>query len=212
MSLREATFHGVTKSGGAADKGTVYALTVPRAATPTISPNGGTDMTSINVTLACGTPGATVHYTTDGTTPGASSPAYTVPINITASLWLKAVGIANGYVVSPIAQAYFSIGGWDVGYQDLGGGWRRLAWFGDYVPMGGAGWIWHNKHGFFHIPANATPQSIWLYSQDMDWLWTGNTTYPYLFRGSDGAWLWFNGSSNPRWFLNMATEQWESRP
>jgi hypothetical protein len=99
---------------------------------------------------------------------------------------------------------------WDAGYTDLGGGWRRLSWFGDYVPMGGAGWIWHNMHGFFFVPASSTPQHVWLYAQDMGWLYTGDTIYPFLFRASDGAWLWYNGSTNPRWFVNMGTGQWES--
>jgi len=103
-------------------------------------------------------------------------------------------------------------GGWDTGYQSLGGGWRRLGWFGDYIPMGSAGWIWHNKHGFFYVAGNSTPQSVWLYSQDMGWLWTSSTGYPFLYRSSDGAWLWYNGSRNPRWFRNMTTGQWESRP
>ena len=99
---------------------------------------------------------------------------------------------------------------WDAGYQDIGGGWRRLVWFGDFVPMGGDGWIWHNKHGFFYVPANATPQGIWLYAPDMGWLWTSSTTYPFLYRNSDFAWLWYNGSTSPRWFRNMNTGRWES--
>jgi len=99
---------------------------------------------------------------------------------------------------------------WDAGYTDLGGGWRRLSWFGDYIPMGGQGWIWHNKHGFFYVPPSSTPESIFFYAQDMGWLWTSSTTYPYLYRFCDGAWLWYNGATNPRWFLNMSTVQWES--
>lgn len=78
--------------------------------------------------------------------------------------------------------------------------------------MGVDGWIWHGKHGFFYVPANSTPQNVWLFSQDMGWLYTGNTTYPFLFRATDGSWLWYNGSTNPRWFRNMATGQWESQP
>ena len=101
-------------------------------------------------------------------------------------------------------------GGWDTGYQEIGGGWRRLAWFGDYVPMGGEGWIWHNRHGFFFIPADATPDGCWLFAQDMGWLWTSRSVYPFLYRQNGGAWLWFNGSTNPRWFVNMATGQWEA--
>jgi hypothetical protein len=98
---------------------------------------------------------------------------------------------------------------WDTGYQSLGGGWRRLSWFGDYVPMGTDGWIWHDKHGFLFVPARGTQQSCWLYSQDMGWLWTGSTTYPFLYRASPATWLWYNGSRNPRWFYNMTLGRWE---
>ncbi len=101
---------------------------------------------------------------------------------------------------------------WDSGYQDLGGGWRRLSWFGDYVPMGGDGWIWHNKHKFLFVAANAIPGSIWVYTQDLGWLWTSSTTYPYLYRSSPASWLWYNGSTNPRWFRNMTTGNWENWP
>ena len=101
---------------------------------------------------------------------------------------------------------------WDDGYEDLGGGWRRLGWFGDYASMGSEGWIWHNKHGFMYPTAASTRADIWFYTQDMGWLWTGNATYPFLYRSSDGAWLWYNGATGPRWFRNMTTGQWESRP
>ncbi len=101
---------------------------------------------------------------------------------------------------------------WDWGYQNIGGGWRRLAWFGHYIPMGSDGWIWHSKHGFFYIPPNAVQPSIWIFTQDMGWLWTTRTGYPYLFRSLDGAWLWYNGGTNPRWFMNFKTGRWEYRP
>ncbi len=102
--------------------------------------------------------------------------------------------------------------GWDVGSQDLGDGWRRLSWFGDYNTTRKDGWIWHNIHGFLQVSATATPGSIWFYAQDMGWLWTSHTQYPTLYRASDGAWLWFNGSSNPRWFMNLTTGHWERWP
>ncbi len=118
----------------------------------------------------------------------------------------------SGATVDIGAFEYIAGTGWDDGYQDLGSGWRRLAWFGDYVPMGSDGWIWHNKHGFLFATASSAPSDIWFYSQDMGWLWTGGTTYPFLYRAGDGAWLWYNGSRNPRWFVNMGTGLWESRP
>ena len=101
---------------------------------------------------------------------------------------------------------------WETGSASLGGGWRRLAWFGDYAPVGADGWIWHNRHGFLFVAPASTPTSIWLYTQDMGWLWTGRSTYPFLFRQSDGAWIWYNGSVAPRWFMNMQTGEWEFWP
>ena len=104
---------------------------------------------------------------------------------------------------------------WDDGYVELVPmNWRRLSWFGDYVPMGDGwnGWIWHNTHGFLYAPLQNSPQSIWLYAQDMGWLWTSSTTYPFLYRSSDSAWIWYNGSTTPRWFRNMTTGGWEFWP
>ncbi len=98
---------------------------------------------------------------------------------------------------------------WDAGYSALGGGWRRASGFGDYVSMGEDGWIWHNQHGFFFVPADDTPSNMWIYAQDMGWLWTSRTGYPFFYRQSDGAWLWYNGSTNPRWFRNMTENTWE---
>jgi hypothetical protein len=101
---------------------------------------------------------------------------------------------------------------WEDGYQELGGGWRRLGWFGDYAPMEEDGWIWHNRHGFFYVAANATPADAWMFALDMGWLYTGDALYPFLYRDADGSWLWYNGSTNPRWFVNFTTGQWENRP
>ena len=111
-----------------------------------------------------------------------------------------------------VVQAGATASGWDAGYTDLGGGWRRLAWFGDYAVMGAEGWIWHNKHGFFYVASDSTAQGLWLFAPDMGWLWTASTVYPFLYRAEDNAWLWFNGSSEPRWFFNLTSNRWENRP
>ena len=111
-----------------------------------------------------------------------------------------------------VTQAGAVASGWDAGYVDLGGGWRRLAWFGDYAVMGVEGWIWHNKHGFFYVATSSTPGDVWLFANDMGWLYTGNTLYPFLYRDSPASWLWYNGATNPRWFRNLTTGQWEWRP
>ena len=151
-----------------------------------------------------------------GTNSGTMTVEYEANPNATArtgTVTVTATGAAGSPATLKVVQAAGSSpSGWDAGYTDLGGGWRRLSWFGDYVQMAAEGWIWHNKHGFFYVANTSTPGNVWLYANDMGWLYTGNTLYPFLYRSSDGAWLWYNGSTNPRWFRNMTAGTWEYRP
>lgn len=59
-------------------------------AKPTMSQPSGYHGGAISVTLACATAGATIRYTTDGSTPTAGSTAYAGPINIAATTVLRA--------------------------------------------------------------------------------------------------------------------------
>ena len=115
----------------------------------------------------------------------------------------------NGIEVWPVGPLATR---WDAGYQALGGEWRRLAWWGDYVPLGGDGWIWHAQHGFLHAASGSTPRDVWFYAEDMHWLYTGCAQYPFLYRHGDGAWLWYNGATGPRWFMNFLEDYWEAWP
>ena len=55
--------------------------------------------------------------------------------------------------------------------------------------------------------------SIWFYTQDQGWLWSNSELYPYIYRSSDGHWLWYSvGSDNPRWFYDFTTASWVSIP
>ncbi len=84
------------------------------AAAPTFSPASGTTFAStLNVTLADTTPGAAIHYTTDGSTPTTSSPAYSSanPIELSASTTVKATAVANGYNQSAVVSATYAFTG-----------------------------------------------------------------------------------------------------
>ena len=82
--------------------------TTPTAATPTFSPAPGDYTSTTNVTLSDSTSGATVHCTTNGTTPTPSSPACS-NVAISSTTTLKAIATANGYNPSAIASGLYTI-------------------------------------------------------------------------------------------------------
>jgi len=78
-------------------------------ATPTFNPPGGSYTGSVPVSISTPTPGATIRYTTNGTTPTATSPLYTGPITVNANTTLKAIGLASGKTNSAVATAAYTI-------------------------------------------------------------------------------------------------------
>jgi mono/diheme cytochrome c family protein len=91
--------------------GAEYALSVfgnsVFLAAPSISPNGGPYTNSVTVTLSEASPGASIYYTLDGTTPTISSFLYTEPFALTSSAEVQAVAIESGATPSAVAQASF---------------------------------------------------------------------------------------------------------
>jgi len=61
--------------------------------TPVISPNGGNFYGSQRITITCATEGATIYYTTDGSTPTQSSKQYTEAFSITGDTTVKAIAV-----------------------------------------------------------------------------------------------------------------------
>ena len=80
------------------------------AATPTFSPGTGTYGSAQTVTISDATAGATIHYTTDGTTPSASSTPYSGPITVSVAETVEAMAVATGYRNSVVASAAYTFG------------------------------------------------------------------------------------------------------
>ena len=75
----------------------------------TATPSGGVYDSSQNVTLSTNVP-ATIHYTTNGTTPTTSSPVYSSPLPISADTTLSFFSVDSvGNVESPIKQQTYYI-------------------------------------------------------------------------------------------------------
>ena len=83
--------------------------TTPTAATPTFSPAAGTYASAQSVTISDTTSGATIYYTTDGSTPSASSTKYAAAISVTSSETIQAIAVASGYADSAVASATYTL-------------------------------------------------------------------------------------------------------
>jgi hypothetical protein len=84
----------------------VYTL---QAATPTFSPPGGRYLVPQHVSVSDTSPGVTIYYTTDGSTPTTASTVYTGPILVITTTTIKAIAVAPGWSQSPVASATYSI-------------------------------------------------------------------------------------------------------
>lgn len=84
-------------------------LILPAIATPIFSPAGGTYSVSQSVVITDATPGASIYFTTDGTTPSIRSTAYTGAITVAANATIRAIAGASGPGKSAVATATYVI-------------------------------------------------------------------------------------------------------
>jgi hypothetical protein len=82
---------------------------LPAAAAPAFLPVAGKYASAQLVTLSAETPGARIYYTTDGSTPTASSTEYSDAIPVSKSANITAIAVAPGYTNSGLALANYVI-------------------------------------------------------------------------------------------------------
>jgi hypothetical protein len=94
-------------AGGQVD---VYGLLngAQQAPAPVISPSGGTYSTAQQITLTDTLSGATIYYTTDGSTPTTGSTVYTGSFQLSVNSTVQAIASASGYLQSPVAGATYT--------------------------------------------------------------------------------------------------------
>ena len=105
------TLKAMATESGMTDSAIASATYTLQTATPTFSPAPGTYVLMLSVTISDATPGATIYYTTDGSTPTTSSNVYTGPISISplTTTTIKAIAVAPGQSRSTVASATYTV-------------------------------------------------------------------------------------------------------
>jgi glucosylceramidase len=90
-----------------------YTINLPAAATPTFSPAPGTYNSGQSVSLSTTTNGASIYYTTDGSTPTAKSNPFTpgTPISVSATTTINAIATATGFSTSAVSTGTYTLNG-----------------------------------------------------------------------------------------------------
>jgi Chitobiase/beta-hexosaminidase C-terminal domain len=78
-------------------------------ATPTFTPAAGAYTSAQSVTISDAISGATIYYTTNGSTPTTSSTKYSGPITVSSTETLEAIAVATGETNSAVASAAYTI-------------------------------------------------------------------------------------------------------
>ena len=118
----------------------------------------------------------------------------------------NAEGISYGTVQSFLTPpSSTSISPWWESVPEMNGGWRNSSWFGSFIAYP-QGWIYHADLGWIYSDSDSST-SLWLWSSDNGWQWTGSGIYPHLFQNSSANWLYFikNKDGKP-YYYDYATE------
>jgi hypothetical protein len=101
-----ATAPGYTPSAVAS---ATYTLSQGQTAPPTFSPAGGSYLLPQHVSISDASPGATIYYTTDGSTPTTASIQYTGAFWIFTTTTVQAIAVAPGWSESSVASATYNV-------------------------------------------------------------------------------------------------------
>jgi hypothetical protein len=102
------TVRAITTASGMANSTVASATYMLQTAAPTFSPPGGSYLLPQFVSMSSASPGATIYYTTDGSTPTTSSTRYTGAIWVATTTTVRAIAVAPGWSPSTVASATYS--------------------------------------------------------------------------------------------------------
>jgi hypothetical protein len=104
------TLKAIAYESGMADSTITTGTYTLQVATPVFSPAPGTYSGAQSVSITTATSGASIRYTTDGSTPTTTTGTlYVGPISVGSTTTIKAIAFKTGYTSSPVVTAVYTI-------------------------------------------------------------------------------------------------------
>jgi uncharacterized repeat protein (TIGR03803 family) len=107
----DGNFYGTTNSGGSSNQGVIFQVMVPPAAAPVFNLSAGTYANEQTLTITSANSGASIYYTTDGSTPTETNGTlYSGPVTINAATTiLNAIAYGGGCTISTVTSGAYTI-------------------------------------------------------------------------------------------------------
>ena len=87
-------------------------------------------------------------------------------------------------------------------------GWWESGWFGTYYNGVESGWILHAGLGWLY-PSPSDNGGVWLWKENVGWLWTDSDKFPYLYSETKGSWMYYYGTvRQKRLFFDYGNGEW----
>jgi uncharacterized repeat protein (TIGR03803 family) len=107
----DGNFYGTTSGGGVSRYGVVFqAIFPPQVSLPAFSPGPGTYSSAQSIAITSATGGASIRYTTDGSTPTETNGTlYSTPVAVGGNMTLTAIAYKSGISDSAVASGAYTI-------------------------------------------------------------------------------------------------------
>ena len=99
---------------------------------------------------------------------------------------------ANGDSFNNFADKRFS----NLGAEDRGEGHWHSSWFGNFYYHSKTDVLYHENLGEMHYLPGDGQNDAWLWLEPLNWIWTSEEFYPFIYKYDELSWLFIYGDSN----------------
>jgi surface protein len=86
-------------------------------------------------------------------------------------------------------------------------GWWESGWFGTYYKSDN-GWWYHVELGWIY-PSGSAGGGLWIWKEGLNWVWTNESVYPFLYSHGRGSWYYLYGElGQKRLLYDYGLREW----